>query len=164
MPQGQAWVPFYSSTELSAIVERGSLAESDLVLLKKVQARLAGPAELTPEQAQFLQQPMFRRLAAAIDAAVTNLSTENTAPERGPIFTHAADFLAALEDYEASGSREAAVKMRNELSALEALAGAAGTQLHEVVGNQYWNYNLHLSVGETFMQTFFSAEPASRAA
>ncbi|MFV0444014.1 MAG: hypothetical protein ACK5Q5_10630 [Planctomycetaceae bacterium] len=156
MPQGQAWIPYINSPDLNQIVDRGHLIADDVPLLTKAQQRLADVSSLTPEQQQFLQQPMFRRLAAAIDASLASLQQPEQKMERGPIFGAAETFLKALEDYEASGSRDAAARMRDSLHQIESLAGGNAAALRTAMGEHYWNYNLHLAVGETFMQTFFS--------
>jgi hypothetical protein len=155
MQQGQQWMPYYQTAELNQIVERGSLAAGDKELLTQVQTRLQGVSQLTEDQLQFLQQPMFRRLAAAVDASLASLEEQPQIPDRGPIFEHAEKFLAAVEEYESSGSRDAAGNIRAELRNIEGLSTSAG-DLRATIGKHYWNYNLRIAVGETFMQTFFS--------
>ncbi|MCA9053541.1 MAG: hypothetical protein KDA75_06875 [Planctomycetaceae bacterium] len=155
-PQGPAWIPYYGSEGLNAIVERGRFDESDRELLTKAATRLNETDQLSPEQQEFLGQPMFRSLASAIEQGLASLDTDVEQPARGPIFEHAENFLSAMEAYEASGSREASAKMLAELQAIESLAGPQAGSLTAAFDRHYRSYNLQLSVGETFMQTFFS--------
>lgn len=156
IPNGPDWLPYYGSAELNRILERGALEPGDGPVLQKSLARLNGGEQLTPEQQQFLQQPIFRNLAAALQAAATSLSNEPQAAQRHPILDHAEAFLAALEDYELSGSRDASARMQAEAAAIQGLAGPQGGLLADAMDRQYRRYNLQLNVGETFMQTFFS--------
>ena len=155
-PQGPDWLPYYGSERLNEILERGSFDKSDYEPLTVALERLYGIDGLTDDQREYLKQPMFTDLAAAIEAAVGSLNGDAADAERGPIFDHAEEFLEALEDYEAAGSREASAQMLASLETLAAMAGPSAAQLQAAVDRHYRNYNLQLSVGETFMQTFFS--------
>ncbi len=155
-PHGADWLPYYGSAELNQILERGWFEPGDVPVLQRSLGRLNGNDNLTAEQQQYLQQPMFRSLASALKAAVASQAGEPAAGDRHPIFDHTERFLSALEEYELSGSREASGQMQQELQAIQTLAGANSGPLAEAFERHYRRYNLHLSVGEAFMQTFFS--------
>jgi hypothetical protein len=156
IPNGSNWLPYYGSEGLNKILERGSFAAEDAMLLEQSLARINGGEPLTPEQQEFLKQPMFRKLASALAAGIASIQPDAAAQPQNPLYAPAEKFLTALEEYETSGSRQASGEMQQELSAIQSMAGAAAGPLVAAVDKHYRNYNLQLSVGETFMQTFFS--------
>ncbi|MEZ6066333.1 MAG: hypothetical protein R3B90_11650 [Planctomycetaceae bacterium] len=160
IPQGPTWLPFIAADELAAATADGDLSDADREILQKVLGRLNDVDSLQAEQKEFLQQPMFRKLATAIETALAGPAAagdENVDPD-SPLQQAAADLLLAIEEYESSGSREAANDIRNLLQGLQAAGGPAAGPLVSAMRAHYFNFNLKVVASEAFLKNFFNQQ------
>lgn len=155
IPQGAAWFPYLMTDELDLLVGRGAITDADRTLLETARQRLVAPQGLEPAQAEFLRQPMFQRLAAALGRALSSAGGDYAPGLANPLAEVAAQLVAAQEEYEQSGSRQAAAEILAALETLKGLGGGA-PRLVDVVQRHYMGHNLQLVVTESFMQPLFS--------
>ena len=158
MPNGASWLPFVHAEELEEVAGRPNLTDADRKLLTAVLALLNDTSSLAAEQQTFLKQPMFRRLASAIEQALMTGPGAAPADLQARVKSLAGELLSALEEYEATGSRSAASRVRAAQQELQRLGGKHAQALTEALRIHYFNFNIHLLATETFMRKFFSDE------
>jgi len=152
VPGGTAWLPFVKAQELRAALKESASSESTVAALNESKSKLARRESLTDEaQKKFLGRPAFVALESAIDeqlaAIAAPLPTDNTAALREEL----TKLAAALESYEATGSKEAAHEARATWKKVKELAPDRGAHLEVALGAHYFNYNVRIVASEAFL-------------
>ncbi|MES2792112.1 MAG: hypothetical protein V4719_21025 [Planctomycetota bacterium] len=149
---GDAWKKFLSTSEVRAAVA----GEADPV---KLVATLTPILETTRKATKsedaairdFIANGALKTYLRDLEHAVAVLNRATSGVNQEEVRKHLKDLLEGLENYEATGTNDAAAEVRGAYDALRIVTADGGERLTTVLRQHYFNSNLQLAISEGFL-------------
>ena len=159
VPKGDAWLPFARADKLDRLLAGETAGAADI--LEELAYDLEDPSAFDEDQARFLRNPAWRRLAAAarLRLAVTNDPAASVGQR--PAALDAAKvalrrFVAAFETTETAPAAAAARDLHAAAADLAAVAPNAGRGVTALLNELYDGDNFRVAIGEGFLRRFIA--------
>ena len=149
---GELWIPYLELDSLDSTVKAADGSPSSIELFKKLGTKLTPAPEWTDAQKEFLARPSITGLNSAVSATAATISSPPGPETRTKLRELAGAFLAALDEYEATGSNQAATNTRTAYTQLKAIAPDGGAKLSDLMCAHYYNYNLRVITSEGLLR------------
>lgn len=164
---GSTWANYLQVSQVVAASKQKTLAADDIKLLKGVQKKLHEKKQLgDPDQISFLEEPKIAAMEKALDAYLLTAGKKPQARPRptGPVSVelikklrpHLATLAGAINAYEQTASRSAAMRVRRSLKTIRDTAPGQGEQLGEALREHYLGYNLRVVASEALLNRYVS--------
>ena len=149
---GDQWVPYLELDALDSTTKTADESPSSIELFKKIGTKLTPAPEWSEAQKAFMARASIAGLNTAVSATAGKLASPVGPEARAKLRELSGAFLAGLEEYEATGSNQAATNARIAYSELKALAPDGGKKLTDLMCAHYYNYNLRVITSEGLLR------------
>ncbi|HUQ68534.1 MAG TPA: hypothetical protein VM165_03365 [Planctomycetaceae bacterium] len=152
---GSAWLPYVKADALEAALKASPEGDATVAALQVTQAQIAKRDALTDAaQKTFLSRNSFTKLHAAAGELLAVASRPAGPLDVVKLRPELTKLVAALEDYESTGSSVAAAQAREALKSVDEIAGSG--RLMAVIAEHYLNDNVRIAASERFLSRLLS--------
>ncbi|MDA1213348.1 MAG: hypothetical protein O2955_12590 [Planctomycetota bacterium] len=156
---GEGWLTYVHAENLNELRQQPVQNPAGLERLTFVVQRLGSSDQLPePTQQEFLSQPIFADLGNSLSYYLAVAQSAPSSDSNEQLRAQLAELMAALEAYEASGSRQSAETVRNVFDQIKASSPDGGAELTAALRETYFNYNLKIVASEKFLQHVIAEE------
>lgn len=154
---GAAWLDYLNARGLASKIAALNGSGELLKTANPIAGKIASRNKLESEaQKNFLSNQAFLNLHNAIVEYRKINAIEPDAQNREPLRTQLAALVESLEAYEASGSSADAKAANEAFAAVQKFSPDGGNLIAEAMRAHYYNYNLTIVAGETFLNKIIS--------
>lgn len=149
---GEAWKKYLLTTEVrTATTNEGDLAKL-VGKLKPVLAKLQAAAKSEDAAVRdFVANPALKTYLRDLDRAVVVMTRATAGVNADEVRNQLKNLFEGLEAYEATGTTDAAAKVRSAFDALRDMTADGGDRLSAVLRKHYFNSNLNIAISEGFL-------------
>ena len=149
---GQKWKDYLGTDQCRYLLNNSFDQTSRVEALKELHARILDEEdELDDEQAEFLDDQQFRKLAVAIEDFLAGTNAADPSKRKAALRSDIARLLAAIEEHESGLRSTAADDVQRLYKYLKRTYPGAGHRMGQTLRDHYFNYNLHVVIPEALI-------------